>query len=85
MNGRVKILLENKSPVLSVPVMMDLLDRIYVDAQEEESMEVFADAVDRAMCILAELQRQAFEVLQEVETEKRMYGERYIALPQKVC
>ena len=85
MSGRINILLENRSPVLSVPVMMDLLDRIHSDAQEEESMEIFADAVDHAMCILAELQRQAFEVLQEVETEKRLYGERYIPLPHKVC
>ena len=85
MSGHLKNLLENRSPVLSIPVMMDLLDRIHSDAAEEESMEIFADAVDHAMCVLAELQRQAFEVLQEVETEKQLYGERYTPLPHKVC
>lgn len=65
--------------------MMDLLDRIYCDAAEEESMEIFADAVFHAKSVLAELQRQAFEVLQEAETEKRLYGERYTSLPHKIC
>ena len=85
MTAQLDVSWEQNPSELSVPVMMDMLDNIHRDAQREECLEEFADAIDRAMCVLAELQRQAFEVMQEVETEKHMYGSRYTALAHKVC
>jgi len=64
---------------------MDILDRIHRDIEGEECLEEFADALDQAMCVLADLQRQAFEVMQEAETEKQIYGDHYAPLDHKVC
>ncbi len=85
MSSRVEIALDNELEALSVPVMMDLLDCIHRDAQEEKSMEVFAESICQAMSILAELQKHAYEVLREVEQEKALYGERYTSIPHEVC
>ena len=76
---------ENDEVELSVPEMMDMLDQIYRGAREEEYLAEFAEALDDAMGVLADLQRQAFEVMEEIETEKRLYGSRYASLPHKVC
>ena len=82
---QVEIIIDEEQPELSVPVMMDMLDRIHNDALRDECLEEFADAIDQAMCVLAEMQRQAFEVMEEIEAEKKLFGERYVSLPHKVC
>lgn len=85
MTAKLEILIDEEPAELSVPMMMDLLDRIHQNAAQEEIFEEFAEAIDDAMCVLAELQNQAFEVMEEVECEKRLYGDRYVALKHKVC
>jgi len=82
---QIEICVDEEPDELSVPEMMDMLDRIHSDALREEFLEEFSDAVDQAMCVLAELQRQAFEVMEEVEAEKKLYGDRYVSLPHKIC
>ena len=76
---------ETEDVELSVPVMMDMLDRMCRDARQEKCLAEFSEALDDAMGVLADLQQQAFEAMEEVETEKRLYGAQYASLQHKIC